>query len=230
MTGATTGIGRACAVALAREGANVIATGRREERLRSLGDSAPEHRAQFHAMAGDLADGSFVERLIGAASSADILVNNAGVLTYAPFLELKPEDCEEMFRVNVLASIRLSQGIGAAMAARRSGHVVMITSLAARTVNRFGVVYAATKHAVSAIAKGMRLELRTSGVRVTEIAPGMVDTDIRQSSTHPEVVAAIRARGFAPLHPEDVADAVVYATTTDENCCADLIELRPREA
>ena len=230
VTGATAGIGRACALALAREGANVIATGRREERLRSLGETAPEHRAQFHAMPGDLADGSFVERLIGAATSADILVNNAGILTYAPFLELRPEDCEEMFRVNVLAAMHLSQGIGAAMAARRSGHVVMITSLAARTVNRFGVAYAATKHALSAIAKGMRLELKTSGIRVTEIAPGMVDTDIRESSTHPDVVAAIRGRRFAPLRPEDVADAVVYATTADDNCCVDLIELRPRES
>ncbi len=230
VTGASAGIGRACALALAREGAEVIVTGRRKDRLDALAEAVPGHRAHFRVVPGDLADSSFVRRLIDAASAADILVNNAGILTYAPFLEIKPEECEAMFRVNVLAPMHLCQGVGAAMAARRRGHVIMITSLGARTVNRFGVAYAATKHALSAIAKGMRLELKAFGVRVTEIAPGMVDTEIRESSTHPDVVAAIEARKFAPLRPGDVADAVIYATTADDNCSADLIELRPREA
>jgi NADP-dependent 3-hydroxy acid dehydrogenase YdfG len=89
------------------------------------------------------------------------------------------------------------------------------------------VVYGATKHALSAFAKGFRLELKPHRIKVSEIAPGMVDTDIRKSSTHPDVVKSLAARKFAPLQAQEVADALVYALSQRPDSASDLIELRP---
>jgi NADP-dependent 3-hydroxy acid dehydrogenase YdfG len=92
------------------------------------------------------------------------------------------------------------------------------------------VVYAATKHALSGFAKGFRLELKPHGVRVTEVAPGMVDTAIRENSQHPAVIAALGMRKFKPLSSEDVAESVGAALTASAGASVDLIELRPRDA
>lgn len=230
VTGASAGIGRATALALASEGAAILATGRREEALTSLAAECAAFGVSVTSMAGDLNDPGFLERLAPALEEADILVNNAGVLTYAPLLELTPAQVSEMFQTNVLSGIHVSQLAGATMARRGKGHIVIMTSLSARNVNRFAGVYAATKHAMSAIAKSLRLELTAQGVKVTEVAPGMVDTNIRAASTHTQVVAGIQARTYAPLSPEDVAEAVVYAVCSSPNCCPDLIELRPARA
>lgn len=135
-----------------------------------------------------------------------------------------------MFRVNVLAALDVALAVGRQMARRKRGHIVMMTSTAARSVYRLGVVYCASKFALSALAQGFRLELQAEGVKVTEVAPGMVDTEIRKNSTHPAVLAALKARGVAPLTAEEVAQAVAYAVTAPDNCCPDLIELRPRGA
>ena len=87
---------------------------------------------------------------------------------------------------------------------------------------------AATKHALSAMARGLRMELQSHGIKVTEIAPGMVDTHIRDSIDHPRVLEALKARKFSGLSPEEVAEAVVYAAQAAPNLCPDFIELRPR--
>ena len=132
-----------------------------------------------------------------------------------------------MFRTNVLASFRIVQAIARSMIARKRGHFIMMSSIAAREVYRLGVIYCATKHALSAITRGLRLELQGHGIKVTEIAPGMVDTDIRAGSDHPTVLEALKNRKFAALTPEEVAEAVVYAAQSADNCCPDLVELRP---
>jgi NADP-dependent 3-hydroxy acid dehydrogenase YdfG len=231
VTGASAGIGRAVALALAREGADIFATGRRVAELESLAAEATKMGGgKVRFLAGDLTDAAFVAELGRQAGECDILVNNAGSLTYAPLLDLSAEQIESMFRVNVLAAIQVNQVVGAAMVARKRGHMVIMTSLSARNVNPFAVAYAATKHALSAVARGMRLEFKAAGIKVTEIAPGLVDTDIRSSSTHPGFVAQLKSRPFGPLSPEDVAEAVVYAVSTSPNCCPDLIELRPTPA
>lgn len=230
ITGASAGIGHATALALAREGAAIIATGRREAELAALAKECASFGASVRHLAGDLNDAGFVARLGVFAAEADILVNNAGVLTYAPLLELTSEQIEVMFRINVLASIQVSQVMGAAMAARKRGHIIVMTSLLARSIKRLTVAYGATKHAMSGIAKGLRIELKPFGIKVTEIAPGVVDTEIRNASTHAEVVALIKSRTYAALSPQDVAESVVYAVCTSDNCCPDLIELRPTPA
>ncbi len=227
ITGASAGIGRAVAIALATEGARIIATGRREAELQSLTEQCADLGGSAVYLTGDITDTAFVARLAQRAFDADILVNNAGILTYAPLFELTASQCESMFRVNVLAAIEVSQRMGEHMASRRRGHIVMMTSLLARTNGRLRSVYGATKHALAGFTKGLRIEMQGYGIKVTEIAPGMVDTDIRNSTTHAEVLADFKTVSYAPLTPQDVAQAVVYAVTTSDTCCPDLIELRP---
>ncbi|OWT63924.1 SDR family oxidoreductase [Candidimonas nitroreducens] len=229
VTGASAGIGRATALVLARAGADVLATGRRQAELDEVADLCVQAGGSGRTLRGDLTDHGFVRELGQVARSVDILVNNAGILTYAPIRDATVEDCEAMFRSNVVAGFAVAREIALGMIERRRGHMVFITSLSARSVNPMAASYAATKHALSAYAKGFRAELKSFGIKVTEVAPGMVDTAIRNGSTHPDVLKSIAARKFAPLTPEDVADAVMYAVTTRAGCCPDLIELRPTE-
>ena len=225
VTGASAGIGRATAAALARAGAKVIATGRRQAELDAL-----KKQVSVHTMAGDLNDTSFVDELAATARDVDIFVNNAGVLKYAPLLEMEDADCEAMFRTNVLSAFRITKAIAKSMVKRRRGHIIVMSSTAAREVYQLGGIYCGTKHALSAITRGLRLELQGHGIKVTEIAPGMVDTGIRAGSDHPRVLEALKARKFAPLTADEVAQAVVYAAQAAPNCCPDLIELRPQGA
>ena len=228
VTGASAGIGRATVVTLIGHGANVIATGRRQDALEAL---VAEHGAgRVTAIAGDLNDGDFVADLVSAAADVDILVSNAGVLKYAPILDLTYDDMEDMVRTNVLGSFRITHEIAKAMVERGRGHIVVMTSTAAREVYPLGSIYCATKHALSAFARALRIELQAKGIQVSEIAPGMVDTDIRDNSDHPAVLAAVSARKFEPLTPEEVAEAVGFALLSSDNCANDLIELRPRGA
>jgi NADP-dependent 3-hydroxy acid dehydrogenase YdfG len=226
VTGASAGIGRASVEALVQAGARVLATGRRRAELDSL---VKRHGAQrVQAMAGDLNDAGFAAELASAAGDAEIMLSNAGILTYAPLADTTFEDTEAMFRTNVLASYRITLAVAKSMAARRRGHIIVMTSIAAREVYRLGVIYCATKHALSALTRGLRLEFQEFGIKVTEIAPGMVDTDIRATSIHPAVQQALKVRKFTALTPAEVAEAVVYAAQAADNCCPDLIELRPR--
>jgi NADP-dependent 3-hydroxy acid dehydrogenase YdfG len=225
VTGASAGIGKATAVAMAQSGAKVIATGRRKAALEAL---KQEYGQAVETVAGDLNDAGFVERLSASARHADIFVNNAGVLRYAPIMDITDTECEWMLRTNVLAAFRVTQAVAKSMIERGSGHIIVMTSIAAREVYQLGSIYCATKHALSALARSFRIELQGHGIKVTEIAPGMVDTEIRAGSDHPRVLAAVSARKFDPLTPEEVAEAVVFAAQAAPNCCPDLIELRPK--
>ncbi len=225
VTGASAGIGRATALALAQAGAKIIATGRRKSELDTL---AKECKGAIVTSAGDLNNARFVTDLAEQACDVDIMVNNAGILKYAPLMDMTDKDCEDMFRINVLASFRVTLAVARSMMARRRGHIIIMTSIAAREVYQLGVIYCATKHALSAFARGLRIELQGHGIKVTEIAPGMVDTGIRAGSDHPRVLEALTVRKFEALTPAEVAQAVVYAAEAAPNCCPDLIELRPQ--
>ena len=227
VTGATSGIGRATALALAREGATVMANGRRQAALDEVLAQAAGLPGRIRAVAGDVSDTAFVKRMAADAADADILCANAGTLTYAPFLDITTEEIEAMFRVNVLSTIHLCQAMARAMAARKSGHIVVMTSIAAREIYTFGSVYSATKHALTAIAQSMRLELRASHVKITEVRTGMVATGMRDNVKHPAVLAAVGKRPYSPLTAEEVAEAVVHALTAAPNVSTDLIEMRP---
>lgn len=228
VTGASAGIGRATTVALAKAGAKILATGRRKAELDATARRCAAGAVE--TVAGDLNDAHFADELAEAAREVDIFVSNAGVLKYAPLLDMTDADCEAMFRTNVLAAFRLTRAIAKSMVERRRGHIIVMSSTAAREVYQLGGIYCATKHALSAITRGLRIELQSHGIKVTEIAPGMVDTGIRAASDHPRVLEALKVRKFAPLTPEEVAEAVVYAAQAAPNCCPDLVELRPRGA
>jgi NADP-dependent 3-hydroxy acid dehydrogenase YdfG len=228
VTGASAGIGRATAIALARAGAKIIATGRRQAELDALKKQCAGEAVE--TIAGDLDDAHFVEHLVSAARDVEIFVNNAGILKYAPLLDMSDADCEAMFRTNVLSAFRVTKAMAKSMVERRRGHIIVMSSIAAREVYQLGGIYCGTKHALSAITRGLRLELQGHGIKVTEIAPGMVDTGIRASSDHPRVLEALKGRKFAPLTADEVALAVVYAAQAAPNCCPDLIELRPQGA
>jgi 3-hydroxy acid dehydrogenase/malonic semialdehyde reductase len=170
VTGASAGIGRATAVALAQAGAKIVATGRRKLELDALAKQCGGQTIE--TIVGDLNDAGFVDDLVKRTRDVDILVNNAGILKYAPLMDITDADCEEMFRTNVLASFRVTLAVAKSMVERRRGHIIVMTSIAAREVYRLGVIYCATKHALSAFARGLRIELQSLGIKVTEIAPG----------------------------------------------------------
>ena len=226
ISGASAGIGRETALLLAAQGMQVLALGRRADALQTLQDLAPAGSVRW--LAGDLNDTAYLEALEPELTDVDVFLNNAGVLRYAPVMDLTAEDFAWMFQTNVLASIQITQRVARRMVARRKGHLVFMTSIAAREVYRTASAYCATKHALSAMARSFRMELQEFGIKVSEIAPGMVDTDIRASSDHPVVIAAIQNRKFAPLSPAEVASAVWFALQSPPNLCPDLIELRPQ--
>src|SRR6478672_5964425 len=126
VTGASAGIGRATAVALVGAGAKILATGRRKAELEAL---KTQCGGAVETIAGDLNDIHFVDELASAARGVDIFVNNAGVLKYAPLMDMTDDDCESMFRTNVLASFRITHRVAKAMVERGRGHIIVMTSI-----------------------------------------------------------------------------------------------------
>ncbi len=224
VTGASSGIGRVTAGLLAANGAEVIASARRADLLGTL---SAGKGGRIIPIAGDLTDPAFIATLARSAGPVDILVNAAGALKHAPFLESDPADWAPVGRLNVEALLRLTQLVARGMAERKRGHIVNISSVVARRAYRYTLAYAASKSAVRTISACLRVELAEHGIKVTEIAPGLVDTDVFGSVDHPEVIAAYRSRGYKPLKPEDVAGAIVGALSSADNACPDVIELNP---
>lgn len=229
ITGASAGIGKACAISLAQNGVALYLTGRNITALNAVAEQCRALGVEVSAIPGDLTDRAFVRALANQAGDADYFVNNAGILTYAPLLETTVEDCEKMFATNVIAAYDIAREMAQRMVQRGAGHLLFVTSMSARNVGNHAVAYAATKHAMTAFAKGFRLELKAFNIKVTEVSPGMVDTDMRKDITHPEVLKAIASRKFSPISAQDVADAVVYALASSPGNCPDLIEIRPTQ-
>ena len=228
ITGASAGIGRATVLALTRTQATIIATARRTEALEQLARDCAELGHPIRTLAGDLNNRDFVQDLTSFAADVDILINNAGILTYAPILEIEPADCVAMFNTNVLATLALTQSIARGMVRRGHGHLIMVTSTGAREVFSYAGVYCASKHAIAAITRSLRLELQPKGILVSEVAPGLVDTNIRASNTHPDVLAAQALRQTIPLTADEVANSILHvALGATPTGCIDLLELRP---
>ena len=207
ITGASAGIGRASAIALAREGAHIIATGRRDAELHEWGRGqcrAVGIKADY--LAGDITDENFISELGNAGTNVDILVNNAGILNYGPILQFSPDQAGGCFKTNVLAALRVAQVIGKSMAARRRGHIIVVTSGAARAGSPHGgsLQRDRTLRLLSS-PRGCGRNCRPLAIRVSEVSPGMVDTNIRAPIKHPGVLAALKARTYSALSTDEVA-------------------------
>lgn len=231
VAGASSGIGRETALMFASDGAKVIAVARSADKLAALQSEAGKSEAggDISVIAGDLTEGAFIDRLVNEAGAVDILVNLAGRTAHAPFLDSDPDMWRAAWELNVHALLVLTQGIARGMVARESGHIINVSSILARQVYPLTMFYAATKHATAAVTRGMRIELAKHGIRVTEIAPGLVDTDLMSQPDHPDVVAAYAKRQDARLPAAEVARAIIYAAGTAPGTAPELIALNPHD-
>jgi len=220
VTGASAGIGLACAQAFAAQGAKLILAARRRDKLAAL---AAELKAVFgtasHIVALDVRDRRAVDKAVKELPAKwraiEVLVNNAGLSRGLDKIqEGKISDWEEMIDTNVKGLLYVSRAVLPGMVERGRGHVINIGSIAGREVYPGGNVYCATKSAVAALTKGMRLDLNGTGVRVTTVDPGLTETEFSIVRFHGDAEKAGKTyKGFMPLIAEDIADAVVYAAT-----------------
>ncbi|MEX2290807.1 MAG: SDR family NAD(P)-dependent oxidoreductase [Mycobacteriales bacterium] len=227
ITGASSGIGAETARRLAAEGWSVVAAARRLDRLDAL---AAEHAAiRPHQL--DVADPRSVQELGDAVAECDLLVANAGgAFDLAPLAEAEVDTWARTYDVNVLGTVRAVQALLPAL--RRSrGHVVLTGSTAGRWVYEGGGGYVAAKHALAALRDTLRLELVDCGVRVSEVAPGMVETEefsLVRFEGDAEKAAAVYA-GVETLSAADVADAIVWVASRPAHVNIDLVQLTPQQ-
>jgi 3-hydroxy acid dehydrogenase / malonic semialdehyde reductase len=213
ITGASSGIGAACARAFAERGARLILCARRESRLQELAESLD---AETHVIPMDVRDRASVQAniaLLGPAwSKIDVLVNNAGLAAgFAPVIDGDPADWDRMLDTNVRGLLEVTRAIVPHMVQRGSGHVINIGSVAGHDTYPNGVVYCASKAAVDRISRGLRMELLGTGVRVSTVDPGLVETEfsvVRFEGDRGKADAVYE--GLTPLTPDDIAETVVW--------------------
>jgi serine 3-dehydrogenase len=230
ITGASAGIGEACARAFASKGAHVVLTARRVDRVKDLAEElARTDGVQAHAYHLDVTDRGAVQTFVDGLQAddllPDVLVNNAGKARGLDKLhEGDIDDWEDMIDTNVKGLLYMSRAILPYMVARDSGHVIHIGSIAGRWVYPKGAVYNATKFAVWALNEGMNMDLLGTKVRVSSVDPGLVETEFSEVRFHGDTDrASIVYANTTPLTGDDVADAVVYVANTPEH--VDVINL-----
>jgi NADP-dependent 3-hydroxy acid dehydrogenase YdfG len=230
VTGASSGIGEATVRLLAGEGCNVVLAARREDRLRALAAELGEGALAAPADVRDPdACAALVARTLERFGSLEILVNNAGLGLYGSIADGDPEDWRKMFEVNVLGVLYVTRAAVRQMLRQGAGDVAFVSSLAGRRVPRAdGTVYAATKHALGAIAEGLRMDVHDKGIRVINVEPGLVRTEFPESS-YPSAEEYYAEKEYAPLEAEDVAAAVVYALGQPPRVSVNEILVRPTE-
>jgi 3-hydroxy acid dehydrogenase/malonic semialdehyde reductase len=221
ITGASSGIGMAMAKLFSREGARLILCARRMDRLMLLAEELrAAHGTDMIALGLDVRDRRQVERafqveLPQSFRAIDVLINNAGLSRgLDPLQKGSEDDWEEMIQTNISGLLHVTRQVVPTMLSRGRGDVVNIGSTSSHEVYPGGAVYCATKHAVDALTRGLRMDLVASPLRVTQISPGMVDTEFSLVRFHGDHDRAANVyAGMTPLSPEDVADAAMYALT-----------------
>jgi 3-hydroxy acid dehydrogenase/malonic semialdehyde reductase len=236
VTGASAGIGEACARAFAAAGARLVLTARRRERLEALAEELrAAHGTECHLLTLDVRDAAAVEAALGGLPAAwaavDVLVNNAGLgRGLEPLHTGRPGDWDEMVDTNVKGLLYVTRAVTPGMVERRRGHVINLGSVAGHEVYPGGAVYCATKHAVDAITRGLRMDLLGTGVRVSTIDPGMVETEFSVIRFHGDRERADRVyRGMTPLTATDVAETVLWVATRPPHVNIDEIILKPTD-
>ena len=209
ITGATSGIGRSCAQAFARAGARLTITGRRGDRLDAL---AAELDTEVVPLTFDVTDRAATLAALHGVTHVDVVVNNAGLARgLGPLHEGEEDDWDAMIDTNVKGLLTVTRAVVPGMVARGPGHVINIGSIAGHEAYANGAVYCATKHAVHAITTALRKDLLGTGVRVSTVDPGMVETEFSVVRFGGDVDRAASVyEGVDPLTPDDIAEAVVW--------------------
>jgi NADP-dependent 3-hydroxy acid dehydrogenase YdfG len=225
VTGASSGIGAATARALAGEGYRVVLGARRLDRLRELADELGGE-----AIGLDVTDPGSVAAFAAQVPSCQVLVNNAGgALGLEPLADADEELWRTMYESNVLGTMRMTRALLPRLIESGDGHVVAVTSIAAFETYRGGAGYSAAKHAQRAALRTLRLELLGEPVSVTDVAPGMVETEFSVVRFGGDEKAAAKVyAGIEPLRAEDVAECIRWAITQPAHVNVDEIVVRPR--
>ncbi|MBS0629133.1 MAG: SDR family NAD(P)-dependent oxidoreductase [Verrucomicrobia bacterium] len=218
ISGASSGIGKACAERFAQLGCNLIITARRLERLSEIANALASHyKINCTPIQLDVQNNNQVEQVFKGLD-VDILVNNAGLaLTMDKIQDAKISNWETMIDTNIKGLLYVTKAALPSMIRRNGGHIINLGSIAGRYCYPGGNIYCATKHAVKAISHSLRLDLQGTGIRVSEIAPGAVETEFSNVRFNDDEKAKKIYEGFEPLVAEDVADAVVYCATRPQH-------------
>lgn len=223
VTGASSGIGKAIANALAKERMNVVLVARREEKIKAIAQSINEKVKDKRALAivADVKDFSQVEHVYNEAikqfKSVDVYVNNAGAMLSGAVTDGQRTDWEQMIDVNIKGVLYGIHSVLPHMLKRSTGHIINISSVSGFEVTKRSTVYSATKAAVRIISQGLEKELARTGVRLTNISPGMVDTDLTERIKVDRQI----------LKAQDIAKSVIYALTQPHYVNVNEITIRP---
>ena len=231
ITGASSGLGEATARMLSARGATVVLGARRVERIVALADELVRAGGKALALRTDVTRHEEVRRLVDAAvekfGRIDVLLNNAGLMPSSPLERRKIDDWDRMIDVNIKGVL---YGIAAAlphMQARKSGHIVNVSSVAGHKVRAGTAVYSATKHAVRVLTEGLRQEVKPWNIRTTIISPGAVATELPDSITESDVQAGVKAFYEIAIPADAFARAVVYALSQPDDVDINEILFRP---
>lgn len=235
ITGATSGIGEACANLFAENGYQLIITGRRKEKLEKLADSlSSQFNCPILALNFDIADQKACENAIQNLppqfKKIDILLNNAGLAAgLNPIQEGHLSDWEAMIDINLKGLLYITRLVAPLMVAQKNGHIVNISSVAGKENYANGNVYCATKHAVDSLSQTMRIDLLPHGVKVTNIAPGMVETEFSLVRFKGDEKRAKNVYvGLTPLSAHDIAEAIYWAASRPDHVNISDIVITPK--
>ncbi len=235
VTGASSGIGYATALALAKAGAKVAIAARRTQKLEQLQNEITKLGSQCLIAACDVTKRKDCESLIDATikkwNHVDILVNNAGIMPLSFVKSLKVDEWEQMVDVNIKGVLFCTAAAIPHMIKQNSGHIVNLSSIAGRIVFAAGSVYCATKYAVRAFSEGLRQELSTRhNIRVTTIEPGIVATELTNTITDKALESFLKyAQTIEVLKSEDIANAIIFAVDSPPHVNVNEIMVRPTQ-
>ena len=233
ITGASSGIGRATAIALSKSGAKVAIGARRTEKLEELAKEITQNGGEALSQNLDVTKksdcDSFAKAALNKWGSIDILVNNAGLMPLSFIKNLKVDEWDQMIDVNIKGVLYCTAAVISHMKEKKSGHIVNISSVAGRIVFPAGSVYCATKHAITAFSEGLRQELSVrSNIRVTCIEPGVVATELTNTITDESLKAFVDgAKKMEALQAGDIANAIMYAVDSPSHVNVNEVLVRP---
>lgn len=220
VTGAGSGIGEAIATLLHEEGAKVVLAGRNKEKLQNVANQLSQDSVKV--VPTDVTKKEEVDELIKIAQQTfgglDIVINSAGQMLSSKITDYQVDEWDSMIDVNIKGALYTAQAALPTMLEQSSGHLINIASISGFEVTKSSTIYSATKAAVHTITQGLEKELAKTGVKVTSISPGMVDTAI---------TAAYNPSDRKKLDPQDIAEAVLYALTQPKNVNVNEITVRP---